>query len=271
MNGIFLDFGFLKIYWYSIFIFLGFLIGGTVVLREARRFKIPDEFTTNLFFYIFVFGMIGARLYYVAFNFDYYRLNPIDILKIWEGGLAIHGGLLVGILVIIFQCKRNKLPILKVLDIVVVGLIIGQAIGRWGNFTNGEAFGPITTLEKLNAMHLPQFIIDGMYIHGNYHVPTFLYESIWCFIGFVLLLIIRRLRYTKFGNVFASYLIWYGIGRCYIEHLRTDSLMLGNFKMAQIVSVLMIAFGIFIIVKNLKYSAFDNNYRDQLDTSKMRF
>lgn len=271
MNSILLDLGFIKIYWYSVFIFLGFLAGGTMVLRETRKFKIPDDFTTNLFFYVFVFGMIGARLYYVAFNFDYYSTNLLDIFKIWEGGLAIHGGLIFGIMVILFQCKRNKLPFLKILDMVVVGLIIGQAIGRWGNFTNGEAFGPITTLEKLTSIHLPKFIIDGMYIHGNYHVPTFLYESIWCFIGFIVLLIIRRLRYTKNGNVFASYLIWYGLGRCYIEHLRTDSLMLGNFKMAQIVSILMIVIGIIIIVKNLKYSAFDNNYKDSLDTSKMHY
>lgn len=267
MNSVFFDFGFIKIYWYSIFIFLGFLIGGTMVLKEARRFKIPDEFTTNLFFYVFLVGMIGARLYYVVFNLDYYAANPIDIFKIWEGGLAIHGGILAGLLTVIIICKKSRLSILKMLDIIVVGLIIGQAIGRWGNFTNGEAFGPITTLEKLTAMHLPQFIIDGMYIHGNYHIPTFLYESIWCFIGFIILLIIRRLRYTKNGYVLASYLIWYGVGRCYIEHLRTDSLMLGNFKIAQIVSILMIIVGIFIIVKKLKSSPFDDNYREEMNTS----
>ena len=270
MNSIFLDLGFIKIYWYSIFIFLGFLIGGNVVLRETRRYRIPDEFTTDLFFEAFLFGMIGARLYFVLFNFEYYQDNLLNIFKIWEGGLAIHGGLLAGLLAVIYMSKRNKLPILKILDMVVVGLIIGQAIGRWGNFTNGEAFGPVTTLEFLQKLHLPQLIIDGMYINGNYHVPTFLYESIWCFVGFIILLIVRRLRYTKNGNVLASYLIWYGVGRFFIEHLRTDSLMLGNFKIAQIVSILMIIVGIFIFLKNMKSSPFENNYREEIDTSRMR-
>ena len=270
MSSIFLDLGFITIYWYSVFIFLAFLIGGKIVLKETRRFRIPDEFTTDLFFDVFLFGMIGARLYFVAFNFEYYQDNLFGILKIWEGGLAIHGGLIAGLLAVIYKTRKNRLPILKILDIIVVGLILGQAIGRWGNFTNGEAFGPITSLEYLQNLHLPQFIIDGMYINGNYHVPTFLYESIWCLIGFVVLLIVRRLRYTKNGNVMATYLVWYGIGRFFIEHLRTDSLLLGNFKIAQIVSIFMVIIGIFIIIKNMKSSPFEDNYRDDIDTSKMR-
>lgn len=268
MNSVFLDLGFIRIYWYSIFIFLGFLIGGYFVLKECRRFHISDDFTMDLFFYSFVFGMLGARIYYVLFNFEFYQENLIDIIKIWEGGLAIHGGIIAGLLVAFVFAKKNKISFIKLLDFLVVGLIIGQAIGRWGNFFNGEAYGPITTLESLS--YLPKFIVDGMFIGGNYHVPTFLYESIWCFIGFVILLIIRRLPYTKNGHPTAFYLIWYGIGRLYIESLRTDSLMFGSLKMAQVVSIVMIGLGILLIFRNLKFNPFENNYREKMDVSKMK-
>ena len=143
------------------------------------------------------------------------------------------------------------------LDMIVVGLIIGQAIGRWGNFFNGEAHGPATTLEFLQKLHLPEFIINGMNIGGVYYQPTFLYESLWCLIGFVVLLIIRRTKYIKVGQLTGIYLIWYSIGRFFIEGLRTDSLMIGSIKVSALLSfVICIASATLITVilkkKNVK-------------------
>ena len=271
MNPIPFDLGFIKIYWYSIMIFLALLIGGWLVLKEAKRFKIPEDFVTNLFFFAIPISILGARLYYVLFNWSYYSMHLVEIFKIWEGGLAIHGGLLFGLLWVIFYTKKYKVNTLKMLDMIVVGLIVGQAIGRWGNFFNGEAHGPATTLEFLQGLHLPEFIIKGMNIGGIYYQPTFLYESLWCLIGFIVLIIIRRTKYIKVGQLTGVYLIWYSIGRFLIESLRTDSLMLFGFKQAQIVSVLLIAIGIIIIVVKNRGSKFDNKYNEIGDSNEIRF
>ena len=156
------------------------------------------------------------------------------------------------------MCKKNNIKILKMTDIVVVGLIIGQAIGRWGNFFNSEAYGSATTLENLQNLFIPNFIINGMNINGTYYHPTFLYESLWNIIGFVILLILRKSKKIKLGQLTGIYFVWYGIGRFFIEGMRQDSLMLfGILKQAQIISILMIIIGILIIVftrKNKKYS-----------------
>lgn len=270
MNPVFLDLGFITIYWYSIILFIAFFIGGLLAITEAKKKNIDDEFMINLFFYVVVFGLIGARIYYCLFNIDYYMQNPVSILKIWEGGLAIHGGLIASLLVVILYTKKYKIKTLRVLDILVVSLILGQAIGRWGNFMNGEAHGPLTTLQHLQNLHIPQFIIDGMNIDGAYYMPTFLYESILCFIGFIVLYVYRKLRYTKIGGTTALYLIIYGIIRIIIESFRTDSLMLFNFKMAQIVSIIMIIAGIILFIKTKKGSPFENRYADN-DTEKSKF
>ena len=207
MNPILLDLGVIKIYWYSAMIFLGLLIGGWLILKEAERFNISEDFIVNLFFFTIPIAVIGARLYYVLFNWDYYSVNMSEIFMIWEGGLAIHGGMLFGLLWIIFYTKKYKVNTFRILDMIVIGLIIGQAIGRWGNFFNGEAHGTATTLEHLQSLHIPEFIINGMNIGGTYYLPTFLYESIWCLLGFIILLVIRRLKYIKIGQTTAVYLI----------------------------------------------------------------
>ena len=139
-------------------------------------------------------------------------------------------------------------------DIIVVGLIIGQAIGRWGNFFNQEAYGAITTLSALQNLNLPKFIIDGMYILGEYRQPTFFYESIGCLFGFLAMLILRSSKYLKRGTLTAFYLIWYGILRFLIEGLRSDSLMLGPIKVAQLVSLIFVIIGIVITIINLRKS-----------------
>lgn len=271
MNPIFLDLGFVQIYWYSVLLFIAFFIGGSMALREAKKWKITEDFMINLFFYVIIFSLIGARLYYVIFNWDYYSSNLSDIFKVWEGGLAIHGGLIAALIFIIFYTKKYKVDTLRVLDILVISLILGQAIGRWGNFMNGEAHGTITTLEHLQSLHIPDFIINGMYLNGNYYQPTFLYESLWCFIGFIVLYIYRSLKYTKIGTTTSLYLIWYGIGRFFIEGMRTDSLMLGNFRMAQIVSILMIIIGIIMFIILRRGSVFNNKYNDIHNTHETNF
>lgn len=264
MNAIFLDLGIIQIYWYSVFILLAFLFGGTLALRESKKFGIPEDFMINLFFYLVPIALIGARLYFVAFHWDYYGNNLGDIIKIWEGGLAIHGGLIASLLWVIFYTRKYNVPTMRMIDILVVSLLLGQAIGRWGNFFNGEAYGPVTTLAFLESLHLPQFIIDGMNIGGVYHQPTFLYESIWCFIGFILILIYRKNEYRKVGDMLSFYLVWYGLGRFFIEGLRTDSLMLGSLKIAQVVSVGMIVIGIAYFIKQRKKSKLDNLYRGRI-------
>lgn len=252
MNPILIEIGNIKIYWYSVMILLGVLTGSYLVLRESKRFNISKSKISDMLFYTIIFGIIGARLYYVIFNFDYYINNPIDIIKVWEGGLAIHGGIIAGVIYLIYYTKKNNLNTLLITDICVPGLLIGQALGRWGNFFNREAHGPITTLEYLQNLHLPKFIINGMNIDENYYIPTFFYESLWCLIGLIIVLLIRRVLKIKKGNITGFYLIWYGIGRFLIEQLRTDSLMLNTLKQAQIISIIMIIIGIIILIYSRK-------------------
>lgn len=248
MNSILLDLGFIKIYWYSFFIFFAAIIGCFLAFKEAKKRGIPESFMSNYLFYIIPLGIIGARLYYVVFNFDLYKNNLIDIFKVWEGGLAIHGGVIVGLIFTYFYTKKSQINFFKLTDIAAVSIILCQAIGRWGNFFNSEAYGPQTTLNFLNSLHIPKFIIDGMYINGNYYHPTFLYESLWNIIGFIILILMRKNKKLILGHLTGIYLIWYGIGRFLIESLRQDSLMLGTFKVAQIVSIIGIILGTLLII-----------------------
>lgn len=262
MDKVAIDLNFIQIYWYSIFIFLGIFLASIVIIREAKKQKLNEDFIINLIFYTVIFGLLGARLYYVLFNLDYYLSNPIEILEVWYGGLAIHGGILFGLITIILYCRKYQVPPLKLLDIAVLGLILGQAIGRWGNFFNAEAYGGITTLEHLQSLKIPEYIINGMYIDGAYRVPTFLYESVWCLTGFVALSMIRKYRYLKTGELSGMYLIWYSLGRFIIEGMRADSLMLGPIKMAQLVSIILIIVGIFLIfICRKQGTQFDNLYK----------
>lgn len=250
MNPV-IDLGFISIHLYSVFLFFAMLTAYFIITKEAKKQNINEEIITNLIFYTIIYGIIGARMYFVIFHLDYYINDPIRILKVWEGGLAIHGGIIAGIIFIYFYCKKNNLNILKTLDIIVVGLIIAQAIGRWGNFFNGEAHGPETTLNTLENMYLPDFIINGMYIGGTYYIPTFLFESVLCLLGFIILLILRK-KTKKTGILTSFYLIYYAVIRFFIESLRTDSLMFFDFKAAQVVSIIMIIIGIIILIRKEK-------------------
>ena len=248
MDRIAVDLGFIKIYWYSITMLLGVLLGIIVAYIEIKRKKLNIDKFSNMAFYAILFGFIGARIYYCLFNLDYYASNPLEILMVWHGGLAIHGGIIGAVIAILVYCKKNKLDFLEMLDICSPAILIGQVIGRWGNFFNSEAHGGIVTKTFLESMHLPKFIIDGMYINGNYYHPTFLYESLLNLICFIILMILRRNKDIKIGVIVGIYLIWYGIIRIFIESLRTDSLMLGNIKMAQLIGLPMIIIGIIIII-----------------------
>lgn len=249
MDRVFISIGPINIYWYSVLIVTSVIIGMHFSLKEATKNKLGKEFLYDLIFYLIPVAIIGARLYYVIFNFSEFKSNLLGIFKIWEGGLAIYGAIISSLIFIIYYCKKRNKNILLTVDTLVPYLILGQSIGRWGNFINKEAHGAMTTLEKLQSMHLPNFIIEGMKINGFYYIPTFLYESLWCLLGFILLLIIRKKNnYKNKGILLFTYFIWYGIGRFLIEGLRTDSLYIGMFRVSQLVSLGLIIIGILGII-----------------------
>ncbi len=248
MNPEIFHIGSLSIRWYSVLILTGIIIAIFLANKESKKFKLPEDFIVDLAFYVVIFGILGARLYYVLFNLtgpDGYLNNPLEIIKIWHGGLAIHGSIIGGFIALLVYCKKKKVSVTRTTDFVVPSLLIAQAIGRWGNFFNSEAFGPSTSYENLVSLHIPRFIIDGMQIKGIYYHPTFFYESLWCLLGFVLILLIRKFyKYLKKGQLTCFYLMWYSVGRLFIEYLRTDSLMLGKFKVAQLMSIGLFLFGL---------------------------
>ena len=208
----------------------------------------------DMLFYVIIFGFLGARIYYVLFNLDYYLQNPGEIIAVWNGGLAIHGAIIAGALTIILYNvihKRKFMETIKFLDVSSAGLILGQIIGRWGNFFNGEAHGGPTTALFLEKLHIPDFIIKGMTINGVVYHPTFLYESVLNLIGLVILLIVRRIKNLNVGTLLAIYLMWYSIVRFFIESMRTDSLMLANLKMAQVISIFLFILGLIILIISL--------------------
>jgi phosphatidylglycerol:prolipoprotein diacylglycerol transferase len=243
MNRILVSIGPINIYWYSVLIVLAILLAIFLATKESKKMGMASYFD-NLLFSVIVFGIIGARLYYVIFNFDAYRNDLLSILKIWEGGLAIYGGIIGGFLAVLYNSVKYERSLIQTTDIIVPSLIIGQAIGRWGNFFNGEAHGYEVSLEFLQKLHLPKFIINGMYIDGVYYHPTFLYESLWCLLGFIILIILRKITNRKKGILTFSYFIWYGLGRSVIEGLRTDSLYIGSLRVSQILSYILIGIGI---------------------------
>ena len=263
MNPILFSIGSFNIRWYSLFILIAVIIGMYLFTKEGKRFGISSDFLFNLAFWTIVFGIIGARIYYVIFNFSEYKDNLISVLEIWNGGLAIHGGLIAGFITMFLYCKKYKFNILKATDMIVVPVILGQAIGRWGNFFNSEAHGAVTSLYRLEQLHIPKFIIDGMKIGGLYYHPTFLYESLWCILGFIILLIVRRFKYIKKGQITSIYLMWYSLGRFFIEAMRTDSLMLGGFKAAQIVSILLFILGLIMFMILSRKGKFEDLYNEE--------
>ena len=252
----------LDIRWYSILILIGMIVGFFLAEKEAKKFKYPKDLIFNIAFWAIIMGIIGARVYYVIFNISYYKNNLLEVFAIWNGGLAIHGGLIAGTLTVIFFARKYHLNFLKLLDIAVPSIILAQAIGRWGNFFNGEAHGIATTYTQLKNLFVPEFIIEGMNIGGIYYLPTFYFESLWCLLGFVVLILIRKYKYIKIGATTSIYLMWYSLGRFFIEAWRTDSLMLGGFKVAQIISIIMFITGLTYLIILSRKGKYENLYND---------
>ena len=233
-----------NIYLYGIIIGFGFLLAVFYALKRSKQFGLTQDNVLDMLLAAVPSAIVGARLYYVVFNAENY-LAPGkwgNIIKIWEGGLAIYGGIIFAVIALIIVCKARKIPVLPMLDIGGLGLLIGQAIGRWGNFTNREAFGGVT-----DVFCRMGFIVgnSAIYVH-----PTFLYESLWNIVGFIILHFVSK-KYRKFdGQIFTMYIGWYGLGRL-IEGLRTDSLYIGtsDIRVSQLLALVCFGAGVILLLK----------------------
>jgi phosphatidylglycerol:prolipoprotein diacylglycerol transferase len=244
LDRVFLQLGPISIYWYGVIIGAGVLLALYVATKEAERRGLPKELFVDLVLFAVPIAIICARIYYVAFKWDYYSQHLNEIPQIWQGGIAIHGGLLGAVATGLVFAKVKGVSFWKLADIAAPSIILGQAIGRWGNFMNQEAHGGPVTREFLEGLFLPEFIINQMYINGTYYHPTFLYESLWSLAGFILLISLRKVNLHR-GELFFTYMIWYSIGRFFVEGLRTDSLMLTEtLRIAQVISLLFIVLAI---------------------------
>ncbi len=228
-----------NIYWYGIIITTGIIVAILYCSLMAKNQNIDYNNILDIVLYGIPASIIFARLYYVIFSWDKYKNNLSDIFAIWEGGIAIYGAIIGAVITAYVYCKAKKLNILKIFDICIMGVIIGQIIGRWGNFVNVEAFGSETSLPWRMSVYVNGKLSD---VH-----PTFLYESLWNLLGFIILSIFLKRKIFD-GQIFFSYLIWYGIGRFFIEGLRTDSLYFFNFRVSQIVALLSVFAGIICII-----------------------
>ena len=268
-----LDLGFVTVRWYGAIIAFGFLLAVLFGGRIAYTWKINLDKMIDVLLFGTVGAILGARLYYVAFRWDYYGAHLDEVFKIWEGGLAIYGGIIGGLLCAFVVCKVEKINIPNLLDMVGMRLLIGQGIGRWGNYANQEAFGSFTYknfgmmsdtvaayIEK-NASYyglegvenIPDYIAENnLYVH-----PTFFYESVWCILGFFVLFFIYK-KCRKFsGQLFLCYGVWYGVERLFVEGLRSDSLYIGNtnLRVSQLVSLCLVCVcGALLIFNLIKYT-----------------
>ncbi len=264
LNRVAFTLGPINIYWYGVIITAGIALGVLYCYKRSREFGInPDKFLDITSFMI-IGGIIGARIYFVAFSWDYYKDNLWAIFDMTAGGIAIYGGIIGGALVIAVLTRKYKINFFKLTDLIVGGLILGQAIGRWGNFMNVEAFGSNTSMPwgmaspsittYLEAMK-DSLALDGVIVDPSMPVhPTFFYESMWCLVGFILIMFYTKHR--KFtGELTLIYIAWYGLGRFFIEGLRTDSLMFGAIRVSQAlagVCVIVAVILYFVIRKRVK-------------------
>ena len=236
------------IYIYGVVVALAFLIAIIWMTKNCKRFGIREDDLYDAIIWAIPLGIIGARLYYVLFSLDYYILNPSKIIAVWEGGLAIYGGIIAGIIVIFFLCRHKKMRVAAMLDLVITGVIIGQIIGRWGNFFNREAFGSETAVFCRMGLTSPNG--NTIYVH-----PTFLYESLWNLALFIYLCIFIKKGKRKYnGQIMLIYLLVYGTGRTLIEGLRTDSLYIGgtDIRVSQLLSAALVIFAAAMLIYNGK-------------------
>ncbi|AIO18350.1 Prolipoprotein diacylglyceryl transferase [Candidatus Izimaplasma bacterium HR1] len=273
--NIFLDLGFITWYKYSVMIMSGIIIAAVLGLFEGKKLGINKDVLLDGLLIIVPLSIVGTRLWYVVFEWDKYAWDIMKIINITDGGLAIHGGFITAFVSAYFFTKWKKVSIFGAFDLMAPGFLIAQAMGRWGNFFNQEAHGGViggsgSTWDAQRAfltdkLHLPDFITNNMFLYGNeglnYYHPTFLYESLWNVAGFILMLVLRRTKKIRQGDLLAFYLIWYSAGRYFIEAMRTDSLYILNtgIRTAQLISILMIIGGIVLavllrtVIKQKKY------------------
>ena len=263
LDPIALSLGPIQIHWYGVIIGVAIALGLYLVVRESNKRGLDKDLFVDLLLWAIPIAILSARAYYVIFEWDYYSQNPGQIIAIWKGGLAIHGALIGSIITAYVFTKKRNVSFWQVADIAAPSLILGQAIGRWGNFMNQEAHGGEVTRAFLESLFLPEWIINQMYINGVYYHPTFLYESLWNILGFILLLVLRRVNLRR-GEIFLTYLIWYSIGRFFVEGLRTDSLMLTeSIRMAQMISVVLIVGAIAVLIYRRVKGYADVRYLDK--------
>ena len=251
VNRVAFSLGSIDIYWYAVIIATGFMLAMAFAFKNAKRFGIDGDRIVDVIFFAMVLGIIGARAYYVAFQWDMYKDNLIEIFNIRGGGLGFYGGIIGGVLGLIMGCKLRGQKILPFLDLAGGAVLIGQGIGRWGNFVNSEAFGCNTNLPwGMTSPKIAAYIVRnstetmGAVMDPSLPVhPTFLYESLWCALGLLVFCYVMKKR--KFdGEMFLFYLGWNGFGRMLIEGLRTDSLMIGPFRISQLLGAIMFIFAV---------------------------
>jgi len=262
LNPIAFSLGPIDVHWYGIIIGSGLALALFLAIREGDRRGLPKDTFADLMLWAIPIAIISARIYYVIFEWKYYIKHPIEAPQIWNGGIAIHGALIGAVITTYVFSKKRGISFWKIADIAAPSIILGQAIGRWGNFMNQEAHGREVTRTFLENLHLPDFIINQMYIDGTYYHPTFLYESIWDFVGFILLILLRRVNFRR-GELFLSYVIWYSIGRFFVEGMRTDSLMLGSLRMAQTISIALVVGALAILIYRRTKKLAETHYLDQ--------
>ncbi len=212
--------------WYGLIIAVGFMLAVTYCMRQTKHFGVKPDDLLDLLFFATPAGIIGARLYYVALEWEQFSGDPLRILRVWEGGLAIHGAVIAAAVTAVIFCRVRRISVGAMLDVGAIGLLIGQAVGRWGNFVNGEVYGRETDLPW-------RMLVDGKEVH-----PLFLYESLWNIAGLVLLrLLMKKRKYN--GQLFTLYIAWYGLGRGLLEGMRSAeyNLMLGDILFSQLVAL----------------------------------
>src|SRR5690625_3960404 len=254
LNRVFFQLGPISIYWYGVIIATGLFLGLYLATKEADRLGLKKDLIVDLIVFATPIAILFARIYYVIFEWEMYQGQPVwKWVAVWEGGIAIHGALIGAVLTAIVYARVKKVSFWQLADIAAPSIILGQAIGRWGNFMNQEAHGgPISeSAYESFYQYLPDFIMNQMCIDGTMYHPTFLYESVWNILVFVLLIVLRKYNPLR-GEVFLSYIMMYSVGRIFIEGMRTDSLWLGPIKQAQLLSILLIIGAIILIIYRRK-------------------
>ncbi len=249
----FFQLGGISIQYYAVFIMTGAVIAYLIAQRNFKKLGFDKEIMSDFVFLLMPVGIVGARIWYVIFMWnEVYSNNFSEVFRIDHGGLAIQGGVVAGLILAYFFFKKHAIDFFVAGDAIMPGVLVAQALGRWGNFFNQEAHGGIVSLGYLESLHLPRFIIEGMYINGNYYIPTFLYESLLNIIGFALIYLVIKKISKHDGIEFFSYFIWYGIIRYFIEGMRTDSLYFMGIRTAQLTSIVFVLVGLAGMIYSIK-------------------